>query len=179
MSKRNEGRQIGDEPAAAKPRPTCLISRNLLNVRQASSLDPDASNIPGNPPLDSNSVQKSTGVCRSEIKTQQRILKSGINPCPGSTWRHEQSDVCERYPHPHLPSSLSLTPHTPGDAAKKNTQQGRTQTRSRQAKINHSTGNRTTKPYRVVASCKEYISNYSKWLLKTVSTRMNNSPHER
>ena len=97
MWKRNEGRQIGEEPAAAKPRPTCSISRNLLNVRQASSLDSDASNIPGNLQLDSNSVQKSTGVCRAEIKTQQRILKSGINPCPGSTWKHEQSDVCERF----------------------------------------------------------------------------------
>ena len=43
-----------------------------------------------------------------------------------------------RHPHPHLHSSLSFSliphTHTPGDAAKKTTQQGRTQTRSRRSK---------------------------------------------
>ena len=35
----------------AKPRPTCLISRNQLNARQTSSLDSGVSNVPGNPEL--------------------------------------------------------------------------------------------------------------------------------
>ena len=71
MSKRIQERKTGEEPAVAKPRLTCLISRNLLNVKQASSLDSDASNIRGNPQLDSNSVPGSTWA-------RGRILWSGI-----------------------------------------------------------------------------------------------------
>ena len=96
-SKRNEGRQTGEEPAVAKPRPTCLYSRNLLNVRHASSLDSGASNAPENPQLDSNSVHKSTGK-HVQGRDQHPAANSQEwhqdNPCPGSTWKHEQSDVC-------------------------------------------------------------------------------------
>ena len=71
MSKRIQERKTGEELAEAKPRPRCLISRDQLNVRQASSVESDASNFPRNPQLDSISV-------------------------PGSTWKHVRSDVCER-----------------------------------------------------------------------------------
>ena len=47
MSKRIQEKKTGEEPAVAKPRPTCLISRNLLNVRQTSSLDSDSFQHPG------------------------------------------------------------------------------------------------------------------------------------
>ena len=68
MSKRIQERKTREEPAVAKPSPACVISRNLLNVRQASSFDSDASSTPENPQLDSNSV-------------------------PGSTWKHVQDRV--------------------------------------------------------------------------------------
>ena len=47
MSKRIQERKSGEEPAEAKPRSTCLISRNLLNEKQPSSLGSDASHVPG------------------------------------------------------------------------------------------------------------------------------------
>ena len=47
MSKIIQERKTGVELAAAKPRPTCFISRILLNVEQASSLGSDASNVSG------------------------------------------------------------------------------------------------------------------------------------
>ena len=37
-----------------------MSSRNLLNARQTSSEESDASNVPGNPQLDSNSVSGNT-----------------------------------------------------------------------------------------------------------------------
>ena len=60
MSKRIQERKTGEELAVAKPRPACLISRNLLNTIRDSSSDADASNILVHPQLDSNSVQGST-----------------------------------------------------------------------------------------------------------------------
>ena len=51
MSKRIQDRKTGEEPAEAKRRSVCLISRNL-NREQASSFGPDASNVPENPQLD-------------------------------------------------------------------------------------------------------------------------------
>ena len=42
MSKRIHERKTGEEPAVAKPRSTCLMSRNLLNEKQLSSLGSDA-----------------------------------------------------------------------------------------------------------------------------------------
>ena len=56
MSKRIQERKTGEEPPVAKPRPTCLISRTQLNVKQPSSSGSDASNVPVNPQLDSESV---------------------------------------------------------------------------------------------------------------------------
>ena len=56
MSKRIQERKTGEEPAVAKSRSTCRISRNLLNVKQPSSLGSDASNFPVNPQLNSESV---------------------------------------------------------------------------------------------------------------------------
>ena len=70
MSKRVQEREMEGEPAVVEPRPTCLISTNLNRV-QSSSFGPDASNVPGNPQLDSGSGQRS---CE---KLQQRVLKCG------------------------------------------------------------------------------------------------------
>ena len=61
MSKIIQGRKTGEEPAVAKPRSTCLISRNLFNQKYTSSLVSDASDVPGDPQLDSESVFGSTG----------------------------------------------------------------------------------------------------------------------
>ena len=60
MPKRNQETKTRKEPAVAKPRPACLISGNLLNVEQASSLGSDASNVPRTPQLESKSVLGST-----------------------------------------------------------------------------------------------------------------------
>ena len=61
MSKIIQGRKTREEPAVAKPRSTCLISRNLFNQKYTSSLVSDASDVPGDPQLDSESVFGSTG----------------------------------------------------------------------------------------------------------------------
>ena len=56
MLKRIQERKTGEEPAVAKPRFPYLFSRNLLNQKQPSSLGSDASFVPVNPQLDSESV---------------------------------------------------------------------------------------------------------------------------
>ena len=78
MSKRVQERKTGEEIALAKPRPTCLILRNLLNVRQTSSSDSDASNVPGNPQLDSNFVSGNTWKhVQDRVKNPATSFKSG------------------------------------------------------------------------------------------------------
>ena len=65
MSKRiQEGKE--EEPAVAKPRFVCLITSSL-NKAQSSSFGPDVSNIPGNPQLDSGSVNGAAGNCERDI----------------------------------------------------------------------------------------------------------------
>ena len=68
MSKRIQDKKTEGEPTVSKPKPavanprsTCLISRNLLNQKQPSSLGSDASSILENPQLDSESVSGSCG----------------------------------------------------------------------------------------------------------------------
>ena len=81
MSKRIPERKTEGEPAVAKPRSVCLISRNL-NREQASSFGPDAADVPGDPQLDSGSVQRS---CE---KLQQ---DSNPNPVPCSqVWKEDK-----------------------------------------------------------------------------------------
>ena len=60
MSKRIQERKTEEDPAVSMPRSKCLISTNL-NKEQSSSFGPDASDVPGNPQLDSGSVQRSCG----------------------------------------------------------------------------------------------------------------------
>ena len=67
--------------------------------RQTASLDSGASNVPGNPDLDSISVPGSTGtLVRDRVKnpatSSQEWQKD--NPCPGSTRKLVQSGPCER-----------------------------------------------------------------------------------
>ena len=99
MSKRDQERRTGEESAEVKSRSTSLISRNQLFVRQTASLDSDASNVPGNPDLDSISVPGSTGtLVRDRVKnpatSSQEWQKH--NPCPGSKRKLVQSGTCER-----------------------------------------------------------------------------------
>ena len=61
MSKRIQERKTGEEVAVAKPMSICLISRNLSRQKQPSSFGSDASNVPVNPQLDSESVSGSCG----------------------------------------------------------------------------------------------------------------------
>ena len=90
MSKRLQERKTGQEPAVAKQRPTCFVSRNLLSVKQTSSLGSGASNVPGNPRLDSNCVQdRDQNPATNSQERQQDI------PCQGNSWKL-QCDVCER-----------------------------------------------------------------------------------
>ena len=78
MSKRIQERKTREEPAVAKPRPTCLVPRNLLSVRQTSLLGSDASNVPGiRGWIQILFMGAPENRCRAEIKTQQQMLKSG------------------------------------------------------------------------------------------------------
>ena len=52
-----------EEPAVAKQRSVCLLSASL-NKGQFSSFAPDVSKVPGNPPMDSGSVDGAAGNCR-------------------------------------------------------------------------------------------------------------------
>ena len=70
-----------EEPAVAKPRSVCLRSTSL-NIGQYSSFGADASNVSGNPQLDSGSVKGAAGNCdasaavsKTESQTQNRALK--------------------------------------------------------------------------------------------------------
>ena len=113
MWKRTQERKTGEELAVSKPWPRCLISRNLLNVRQASSSDSDASNIAVNPQLDSNSLQGSTwkhvqgrdqnpsnefsrvasrqSVSREHMGKMCRVMCVSVQGAPGSSTRYRKS----------------------------------------------------------------------------------------
>ena len=80
MSKRIQERKTGEELAVATPRSTCLISRNLLNEKQRSSSGSDASHVPENPQLDSESV---LGGIRKQVRNKDQ------NPATCSQERNE------------------------------------------------------------------------------------------
>ena len=91
MSKRIQERKTGEEPAVAKPRSTCLMSRNLLNEKQLSSLGSDASSVPENAQLDSESVLGGT---------RELARNKDQNPATCPQERNEDNpqqrgDVCE------------------------------------------------------------------------------------
>ena len=98
MPKRTQERRTEEGPAVSKPRPACVVSRNLLSTRQ-TSFDSGASNVPGNPELDSNSVSGSTGALgRDRVQnpaTSSQVWQKDDNPCQG-TRRLVRSGVCER-----------------------------------------------------------------------------------
>ena len=68
MSKIIQETKTGEEPAVVKLRPLCLISRNQMNVEQASSLGSDASNVPMNPVLDSKFMLGSETCAKQKSK---------------------------------------------------------------------------------------------------------------
>ena len=101
MPKRNSGKKGPKKgPAVAKPRPTYLVSRNLLSANQISSLDSGASHVRVNSELDPNSVLGNIGgtCARQSPKTQQRVLKSGrqIIRVQGAQGTVVQCGACER-----------------------------------------------------------------------------------
>ena len=72
MSKNAQERGTKEEPAVAKPRPACLLSRNPLSARQTSSLDSGASYVPGKQELDHRiCLQHKDTLCEMESATQQ------------------------------------------------------------------------------------------------------------
>ena len=73
-SKRIQERKTEGEPVVSKPRSVCWISRNL-NREQTSSFGPNASDVLGNPQVDSGSVQRSCG------KLQQDRNPNPVNWC--------------------------------------------------------------------------------------------------
>ena len=88
MSKGAQERKTVEEPAVAKPWPTCLMSRNQLTARQTASVDSGASNVPGS----------TEALVRDRFQnpatSSQEWQKD--NPCIGSTKKLVQSDACER-----------------------------------------------------------------------------------
>ena len=61
MSKRAQESKTEEGPAEAKPRPLSLVSRNLLSVKQTSSVHSGAWNRPGHQKLDVSSLSRGTG----------------------------------------------------------------------------------------------------------------------
>ena len=61
MSKRAQESKTEEGPAEAKPRPLSLVSRNLLSVKQTSSVHLGAWNRPGHQKLDVSSLSRGTG----------------------------------------------------------------------------------------------------------------------
>ena len=88
MVKRFQETKTGEEVAVAEPRPTCLVSRNLLSVRQTSSFGSDASDVPGKPQLDSNSVQGSTW---------KQVQFRNQNPATNSQERQQDQSVSREH----------------------------------------------------------------------------------
>ena len=92
-SKRIQESKTGEEPAVAKPRSTCLNSRNLLNVKQPSSWGSDASDVPGNPQLDSESVLRCTrNLARNKDQNPATCSqeKNEDNPRQGGWWQQQR-----------------------------------------------------------------------------------------
>ena len=82
-----------------EPRPTCLISRNLLNERQNPSFVSGSSNVSWNPELDSNSLSGSTRkLVRDRVQNPATSFQEWKkdNPFLGSERKLVRSDVCER-----------------------------------------------------------------------------------
>ena len=93
MSKRIQERKTGEELVVAKPRSTCLISRNLLNVKQHSCLGLDAPNVPRNPYLDSESV--SAGTRKLARNRDQNPATCSQERNQGGCWKQQRGDVCD------------------------------------------------------------------------------------
>ena len=88
----------GEEPAVAKPRCTCLISRNLLNQKQPSFLGLDAVIVQGNPQLDSESVLRSTGKpARNKDQNSATCSQERNEDIPGQgiCGKLQRGDVCD------------------------------------------------------------------------------------
>ena len=85
-------------PAVAKPRPACLLSRNLLSARQTSSLDLGASHVPGNREWGRNSAFVSIGKpARDRVQnpaTNSQEWHRDDNPF-SSIGKPVRSGVCE------------------------------------------------------------------------------------
>ena len=86
VSKRIQERNTEEEPAVAKPRSVCLISRKEHSL----FFVPDASNAVVNPQLDSGSVQRSCG------KLQRNRNPSQDKPSQGSGGKLHRGNLCER-----------------------------------------------------------------------------------
>ena len=98
VSKRIQERKTEEEPSEVKPRSECLISTSL-NRGQSSSFGPDASNAPGNPQLDSGSVQRSCGELQRNRNpnpaTCSQVWKED-KLSQGSCGKLQRGNLCER-----------------------------------------------------------------------------------
>ena len=99
ISKRNSRKEDWRRGCGSKTEAYLFGFKKLTERETNFSLGSGASNILGDPQLDSNSVRGSTWTPvqgRDQNPATSSQERQQDNPCQGSIWKQLQSDVCER-----------------------------------------------------------------------------------